>query len=198
MIHLCCKTIKFTYKGYPMSKLKFLATASLLFMITAANAQDGTITFTGEIVSNTCKITTGGGDVTVTLPRISQNNFTADARAGQTAFTIDLEDCTPASGSVGVRFVGTSTQIDTASGFFKNTDEGTADGAANVSVGVYDSTDTLIKTAGNSSAVVAIDTTGGTASIPLTAWYTKSDPNGSAVVTAGSLQAAGGIELVYQ
>lgn len=178
-----------------MSKLKLLATASLLFMITAANAQDGTITFTGEIVSNTCTITTGGGNVAVTLPTISQNNFTTDTKAGQTAFTIDLASCNPASGSVGVRFVGTSTQIDTASGFFKNADEGTANGAANVSVGVYDSTDTLIKTAGNSSAVVAIDTTDGSASIPLTAWYTKS---GTAAVTAGTLQATGGIELVYQ
>lgn len=174
-----------------MKTLKKIAAFSLIAMSTAY-AADGTINFSGEIVSNTCTITTGGGNVTVALPTISANNFsTVGSRAGQTAFTVDLTDCTPASGSVAVRFTGTGTQIDPTTGVFLPSAESTEKGVA---VAVYDSTDMQIKTAGNSSVFEPIDTETGTASIPLTAWYQQYQET----VTPGNLTATGGIELVYQ
>lgn len=173
-----------------MLKIKYLAAASLM-VISSANAADGVINFTGEIAANTCTIA-NNGNVTVALPKISANNFTGGTeRAGQTAFTVVLSDCTPASGTVAVRFTGDSTQIDTISGLFKNNSTAPIP-AENVAIAVYDSADTLIKTAANSSAAVNV-AADGTASIPLTAWY---QATGTAV-TIGPVSATGGIELVY-
>jgi len=178
-----------------MLKVKYLAAVSLLAMAAAntATAADGTINFTGEIVANTCTIA-NNGNVTVALPKISANHFTAGTeRAGQTAFNIALSDCTPAEGTVAVRFTGDATQIDTISGLFKNNSTD-ATPAKNVAVAVYDSADTLIKTAGNSSAPVNV-AADGTASIPLTAWYQAT--TAGTPVTVGPVTATGGIELVY-
>lgn len=176
-----------------MLKIKYLAVAASLMAVSSAYAADGQINFTGEIVANTCTIA-NGGNVDVTLPKISANHFTAGTeRAGQTAFQIALSDCTPASGTVAVRFTGDGTQVDTITGLFKNNSKDAAP-AENVAVAVYDSTDTLIKTAGNSSAAVNV-ATDGTASIPLTAWYQAT--TAGTPVTVGPVTATGGIELVY-
>jgi len=173
-----------------MLKIKYLAVAASLLAVSSAYAADAQINFTGEIQSNTCDITNAaGGNVNVILPNISASNFsTGTEKAGQTAFDIILENCTDNT-PVAVRFVGTSNQIDTASGLFKNIS--TEQPALNVGVAVYDSTGTLIKAAGNSSAQVNI--TAGTATIPLTAYYQATAPG----VTAGKVAATGGIELVY-
>jgi major type 1 subunit fimbrin (pilin) len=161
-------------------------------MPTVVSASDGTINFTGEIVSNTCTITTGGGSVNVALPTLSANTFAGiDSRAGQTAFSIDLEDCAPAGGSVAVRFTGTPAQIDPTRGVFLPDNTSTESGVAVV---VYDSTDTLIKPGGNSSEFVPVDIGTGTASIQLTAWYQQYKDT----VTPGSLAASGSIEIVYK
>ncbi|KEY57728.1 fimbrial protein [Serratia sp. DD3] len=174
-----------------MKKLKPIVALSLLFM-SSAYAADGTINFTGEIVANTCTISTGSGTVSVVLPTISTSNFNdIGSRAGQTAFTINLTGCTPASGSVAVRFTGTGTQVDPTTGLFL---PAAASEARGVGIAVYDSTDTHIKTAGNNSAFQTINTTSGTASIPLTAWYQQYQ----ASITAGNLTATGAIELVYR
>ncbi len=176
-----------------MLKLKYLAIATSLLAVSSVYAENAQIQFTGEIVSNTCTIGTNNEDVVVALPKISVNNFNATTqRAGQTAFNIDLSDCTPATGTVAVRFTGTASQIDTTTGLFKNTSTDTT--PAVVGVAVYDSTDTLIKTAGNSSAAVPV-ATDGTATIPLTAWYQAVDS--ATAVTVGPVTATGGIELVY-
>ncbi|PVZ86213.1 fimbrial protein [Serratia sp. S1B] len=174
-----------------MKKLKPIVALSLFFM-SSAYAVDGTINFTGEIVANTCTISTGGGTVTVTLPTISTSHFKdIGSRAGQTAFTIDLTGCTPASGSVAVRFTGTGDQVDPTTGLFLPTTGSLVKG---VGVAVYDSTDTHIKTAGNNSVYQAINTTTGSASIPMTAWYQQYQES----ITPGDLKATGGIELVYK
>lgn len=86
-----------------------IITALVLCGVTPfACAIDGTITFTGEVTSNTCTISGNGGsnNFTVTLPKVSATalNTAPDHVAGRTAFNIALTDCVPASGTVRTYF----------------------------------------------------------------------------------------------
>ncbi|KWR81583.1 fimbrial protein [Cupriavidus sp. IDO] len=86
-------------------KTKLISAATVLGAALAsqlANAADGTITFTGNITSQTCTISgngSGGKDFTVALPKVSTASLsTAGKTAGRTPFTINLSACTPTSG----------------------------------------------------------------------------------------------------
>ncbi|MBA1197010.1 type 1 fimbrial protein [Pseudomonas plecoglossicida] len=64
-----------------------------------ANASDGTIDITGELVAQTCDITVDGQDsataATVTLPELSQAALVGGvgSNAGSTAFKMELNGC---------------------------------------------------------------------------------------------------------
>ncbi|WP_432723661.1 fimbrial protein [Jeongeupia wiesaeckerbachi] len=165
------------------------AMAMALLNGVASAASNGTVSFTGEVVANTCTIANGGA-VTVALPKVSTDVFSGDgSKAGQTRFNIDLTACTPASGQVGVRFTGIGSQVDMTRGLFVNT--GTA---TNVAVGVFDDTALQLKPAADSGGFVNVDTSSGAASIPLDAYYVATN----ATVGAGTVAATGNFELVYK
>jgi major type 1 subunit fimbrin (pilin) len=177
-----------------MRKIIFASAAAAALALAAgtASAANGTINFNGEVVSNTCTVSNadGSGAINVTLPRISTTMFTGNGtRAGQTYFTIDLTGCTPASGQVGVRFVGTASQLDLVRGLFVNT--GTA---GNVEVGVYDLADAQLKPAQGAGGFTTIDTTTGAAQIPLNAYYVAT----GAAVAPGTVKSTGAFELEYK
>ncbi|MEM6052580.1 fimbrial protein [Erwinia sp. P7711] len=76
-----------------------LATAQ----VNAAEASDGTISFTGNIDSQTCTVSINGGSssATVTLPKVSSSVLqNAGQTAGSTRFTIELNDCSTETGGV--------------------------------------------------------------------------------------------------
>ncbi|MEJ8856040.1 fimbrial protein [Variovorax robiniae] len=166
---------------------------TLALVAGTASAANGTVNFNGEVVASTCAVANadGTGAINVTLPKItaSQLNGGEGKRAGQTLFTIDLADCVPASGQVGVRFVGNAAQLDQVRGLFKNTGS-----ASNVEVGVWDQLDTQLRPAENTGGFTAIDTGTGAASIPLNAYYVST---GSAV-GAGTVTSSGSFELEYK
>ncbi len=63
-------------------------------VISAANAADGTINFTGEIIDSACTVSTTSADQTVVLGTVSNKAFSAAGdTAAATAFQIDLTDC---------------------------------------------------------------------------------------------------------
>jgi major type 1 subunit fimbrin (pilin) len=63
-----------------------------------AAAFDGRINFEGEIVSNTCHVTTGTANQTIQLPKINPGMLTADqATASRSRFVIRVETCPVAS-----------------------------------------------------------------------------------------------------
>ncbi|WP_186425882.1 fimbrial protein [Cupriavidus metallidurans] len=69
----------------------------------AMAAPDGTITFNGNITSQTCKINGGSApqNFTVTLPTVSTTTLNAmDATSGRTGFRIALTQCNPTTGNV--------------------------------------------------------------------------------------------------
>lgn len=65
----------------------------------AAQASDGTITFSGKIITQTCTVSTGtAGSFTVTLPLVTADTASGNLQAsgdtaGTTPFTISLTNC---------------------------------------------------------------------------------------------------------
>lgn len=88
-----------------------------------ASAVDGTITVTGTIVSNTCKVGSGSpNNFTVTLPTISTSALTGSgAVAGSTAFSIAVSGCgTTGTPSKVTAYFEPGSTIDTSNGNLTN------------------------------------------------------------------------------
>ncbi|CBY80285.1 fimbrial protein [Haemophilus influenzae biotype aegyptius] len=102
---------------------KLTLAAGLLFSLggisSAFGAADGTITFNGRVVDQTCTVTNGGntGNFDVKLPTVNKTQLaTAGAVAGLTRFNIELTGCKQATagGTNGVRayFLPNSQYVD--------------------------------------------------------------------------------------
>jgi major type 1 subunit fimbrin (pilin) len=80
----------------------------------AAHAADGTITFQGNISSQTCTVSAASANLTVAMPQISAGSLSQiGATAGRTPFSISLTGCNPASGAVHTYFeAGLNTSAD--------------------------------------------------------------------------------------
>lgn len=101
---------------------KLTLAAGLLFSLggisSAFGAADGTITFNGRVVDQTCTVSTGtSGNFDVTLPTVNKTQLaSAGAVAGLTRFNIELTGCKPAAtgGTNGVRayFLPNSQYVD--------------------------------------------------------------------------------------
>jgi len=116
----------------------------------ASFASDGTINFTGAVTSQTCTINGGTPNFTVTLPKVSASSLsTAGAKAGQTAFTIALTGCSPASGNARA-FFEAGTNVDLISGRLNIATGG--GNATNVQIGLATTTGTDIKIGASSGA----------------------------------------------
>lgn len=102
-----------------------------------AGASVGTITINGKLTQSTCtvKIDGGSADAVVTLPTLPTSDLAKDGdTAGTTAFTMNLTNCKPATGSVRAYFEH-GTAVDAATGRLNNTN---AAGAKNVQVELLD------------------------------------------------------------
>jgi major type 1 subunit fimbrin (pilin) len=102
-----------------------------------ASAGIGTITINGKLTQSTCTVKVNGGtpDAVVTLPELPTSELaTAGTTAGDTAFTMNLSNCTPVDGAVRAYFEHGPT-VDAASGRLNNTN---ATGAGNVQVELLD------------------------------------------------------------
>jgi major type 1 subunit fimbrin (pilin) len=87
--------------------LMLMAGASLSANI--ASAGDGTINFTGNIISDACTVSTGDADQTVALGDVSTTAFSAAGdKASPTTFKIDLSACPSTVTKVTVKFDGVS------------------------------------------------------------------------------------------
>jgi major type 1 subunit fimbrin (pilin) len=139
-----------------------------------ACAIDGTITFTGEVTSNTCTISGNGGsnNFTVTLPKVSATalNTAPDHVAGRTAFNIALTDCVPASGTVRTYFESGPT-VNLGTGRLTTT-------VTNVEIGLLNADYSDIKigaadgsTVGTQNSHTAPISASGTATLPYYAEY---------------------------
>lgn len=164
-----------------------VAVSSLLGM-DAAQAADGTITFTGSIVATSCVIT-GGGNLTVTMPPVDASALsTAGKTATPTQFNIAMTGC-PATTSLHALFeIGTN--VDTTTGNLKNT--GTA---TNVQISLLNSALAAINiaTQANNGAGTGLTTT--TAGAYTLSYYAQYIATGTA--GAGTVASSVTYSLVY-
>ncbi len=112
-----------------------LSTVLSVAIFNSAMAYDGTISFTGKVVAQTCRITTGNnGNFTVTLPTVSQTALTNEgSTTGLTPFSISLTGCTTGqNGSSNVKaFFEPGANTDFNTNKLKNASSG---GAQNVQI----------------------------------------------------------------
>ncbi|MFP2768859.1 fimbrial protein [Oceanisphaera sp. KMM 10153] len=122
-----------------------LSTAMALGAVSSANAQSGTINFTGNVTAVTCDVSFNGaaGDSpTITLPTVATASLAAGSSAGKTPITVQIggSDAQCTSGSVALELNPNRTAAVT-DGRLNNTD---ASPAENVVVALRDSQDRLI------------------------------------------------------
>lgn len=70
-----------------------IAMASILGL-NAAQAADGTINFTGDVITSTCKVDAGSTTASLALPKVATSQLaTVGATNGRTGFKISVTDC---------------------------------------------------------------------------------------------------------
>ncbi len=165
-----------------------LVAASGLLAVGAAQASDGTVTFSGSIVATSCVIT-GGGNITVTLPPVDASALSASGKtATPTQFNIAMTGC-PATTSLHAQFeIGAN--VDTTTGNLKNT--GTA---TNVEIGLLNPALGAINiaTLANDGAGTGLTTT--TAGAYTLSYYAQYVATGAAA--AGTVASSVTYSLVY-
>ncbi|MFI7811718.1 fimbrial protein [Citrobacter werkmanii] len=155
-----------------MKKQLALAVATMLSIgAGAVHAADGTINFTGTVVSDTCTVSVNDQtNPTLNLGTVNANDLATQGDTGPaTNFKLNLTSCPSTVTKASVTFSGNSDAgLDTAF-----TNEATADAAANVGVQLYDASaakvapDTAVDV--SSFLVPSADQTSESAEIPFTA-----------------------------
>lgn len=124
----------------------------MAFAPQAAQAADGTITFNGKIITQTCNVTTStGGNFTVTLPTVTATGTTLQApgnTAGKTAFAISLDNCPTTPSGIQVASFFSGTNINANDGNLNNT---ASPGANNVEVQLLNGDSSTIDLSGGNA-----------------------------------------------
>ena len=169
---------------HTLSTATVVAALALAFS-SAANAADGTITFTGTISAQTCTINgngSGGTSFAVTLPTVAASALATDgATSGRTPFSIAVSGCSTKSGTVSTWFEPGAT-VDATTHRLTN---GAPGGAANVQIGLLEKDATTAVHPGIASQKANIDTTTGDAKLDYFAEYVATGgPAGSGAVSS--------------
>lgn len=119
----------------------------------------GTVTFNGKLIAETCQIQSGDEDLQVTLPTLSTKTLAnAGDAAGSTAFDIHVEQCDPAITKVAAHFEAlNSSGFDMKIGNLTNAST-SATKADEVQVRLYDA-DTTPITVGTTGRAFDVDAT---------------------------------------
>lgn len=134
LLHRICKNksdqliILILYERQEILIKKLTLAASLVLGLNiamGASANDGTVTFTGKVVDQTCTVKTESKDLQVKLPTVSKKQLdTVGNTAGKTAFNIKVENCSAASSDaskVAAYFLPNAEYIDENTHNLKNT-----------------------------------------------------------------------------
>ena len=160
----------------------------------AANETQGTVTFNGELIAETCTIASDSVDRQVQLPTVAiQTLNAAGTTAGSKGFDLNVENCPSGITQVAAHFeaIG-STGVDTATGNLTNqfTTNSTDTAATNVEVRLYNSNEQQLKLGETGeAAAVAAD---GTATMRYYGGYYA-----TAATTAGKVYAQARYTLAY-
>ncbi|WP_089614389.1 F17A fimbrial adhesin [Escherichia coli] len=141
-----------------MRKIQFILGILAAASSSATLAYDGTITFNGKVVDQTCSVTTGSKNLTVTLPTVSANSLDLSGKVvGLTPFTISLEGCnTAATGAQNVNaYFEPNANTDYTTGNLTNT---ASSGASNVQIQLLNADGVKVIKLGQAAAAQNVDT----------------------------------------
>ncbi|MGV5904905.1 F17A fimbrial adhesin [Escherichia coli] len=142
-----------------MRKIQFILGILAAASSSATLAYDGTITFNGKVVDQTCSVTTGSKDLTVTLPTVSANSLDSSGKVvGLTPFTISLEGCNTvaATGAQNVNaYFEPNANTDYTTGNLTNT---ASSGASNVQIQLLNADGVKVIKLGQAAAAQNVDT----------------------------------------
>ena len=173
-----------------MSKFKLSLCATALIMVAghamAASVTQGTVTFNGKLIAETCSIVSGDEDKQVTLPTLSTQSLAkAGDIGGTTDFALNVEDC-PATGinSVAAHFeaIGSTGYDATTSNLTNSAAVATA--AKNVQVRLFDAGTSTQIPVGGTGAFFPVDTTSGKATMHYVGGYYATGATEAGDVTA--------------
>ncbi|KLG05261.1 F17 fimbrial protein [Enterobacter cloacae subsp. cloacae] len=128
-------------------KMTLCALAMATVSTSVLAATQGTVTFNGELIAETCEIAADSVDRQVQLPTISiQTLNAAGTTAGSKGFDLNVENCPTGITQVAAHFeaIG-STGADTATGNLTNQYAGAETAATNVQVRLYNSDENQLK-----------------------------------------------------
>lgn len=170
-------------------KIKFLTMALITLGTANLTVAAETITFVGTIEANTCTVDVGGtASPTVTLPTVGIGDLNAAGdTAGATSFTVNLSGCSTIADDVAVRFAAHNPEG-------ANLGVNASSTASNVAVQLLNGNagGNPIVFSGGIGVSEQTTTSGGTATVPLTAQYYA-----TGATTAGSVTAVADYEVVY-
>jgi major type 1 subunit fimbrin (pilin) len=158
----------------------------------AADETQGTVTFNGELIAETCTIASDSVDRQVQLPTVSiQTLNAAGTAAGSKGFDLNVENCPTGITQVAAHFeaVGSS-GVDSATGNLTNQYTGAETSATNVQVRLYNSDEQQLKV-GETGEAAAV-ATDGTATMRYYGGYYA-----TAATTAGMVYAQARYTLAY-
>lgn len=161
--------------------------------LAAGEVTQGTVTFNGELISETCSIATDSQDIQVTLPTVSTQTLSAAGMAaGSKGFDINVEKCPATITSVAAHFeaIGSS-GVDSTTGNLTNQFVETTDlkKASNVEVRLYNSDELQLKLGEAGAAATVTD---GKATMRYYGGYYS-----TAATTAGKVYAQARYTLAY-
>ncbi|MDM1019188.1 fimbrial protein [Acinetobacter sp. VNK23] len=175
-------------------KIKHLALAFVAMgAANMAMAASGTITFTGQVVQDTCTVAVNGSGANVVLPTVQASAFsTAGTTAGNTPFTVNVTGCGSAVDTRGIKLTLSSTDFDaTNNNLLENT--ATSGAATNVGIQIDETAVGDIAFAGAPYDTATIAMSSGAGSVALEARYMSTDTT----VTPGAVMAAMTWNVVY-
>lgn len=119
----------------------------------------GTVTFNGKLISETCSIASDSKALIITLPTISTQSLNAPgAAAGSKGFDINVEQCPEAIKKVAAHFEGIgSSGSDTTTGNLTNGFPTETERADKVQVRLYDSNEKQLKLGDTGSPYAVTD-----------------------------------------
>lgn len=125
---------------------KLTTAAAILLALTASSsvlATDGTITFKGKVVDQSCVVHTDSKAATVTLPSVAKSSLKNQGdTTGMVPFTITLSSCDDSKGNSAKVYFDQSANVNLTTGRLKNAKESGAGGAQNVEVEILDTNST--------------------------------------------------------
>ncbi|AJJ10667.1 putative fimbrial protein [Yersinia rohdei] len=159
-------------------------------------ATNGTVSFEGKLINETCQIQTGDEDILVILPTLSTASLDgAGKEAGSTNFTISVVDCPAAVTGVAAHFEAINSDgVNPTTGNLTNS--ATTDAAGQAEVRLYNLGDSSQIRVGNTGAMFNVtpgaDDAPGTATMSYAGGYYA-----TAATTAGIVNAKVQYVLAY-